>query len=73
MTDEKTRRRNAEKQDRFRSRAIAQGWVQINVWAPEAARADLQLQAEVLRKYPHLMVGPLRDPMTGRLVALRGQ
>jgi type I restriction-modification system DNA methylase subunit len=68
VTNTKRRSRNAENQHRFRCRAIANGWVQCNVWVPEAALADLKLQGEVLRKYPHLSVGPLRDPVTGKYV-----
>jgi hypothetical protein len=62
---------NAARQARFRSKALDQGWVQCNVWIPEAALPDMQLQAELLRKHPHLTVGPLRDPFSGRFVALR--
>ena len=50
MINEKLRRRNAENQAHVRSRSIANGLVQCNVWVPEAARADLQLQAEIMRK-----------------------
>jgi hypothetical protein len=63
--------RNAARQRRFRERASANGWVQCNVWVPAAAVPDLQLQAELLRQHSHLSVGPLRDPFTGRFVALR--
>ena len=35
------------------------------------APPDLQLQAELLRQHQHLTVGPLRDPVTGKFVALR--
>jgi hypothetical protein len=31
----------------------------------------MQLQAQILRNHPHLTVGPLRDPQTGKFVALR--
>jgi hypothetical protein len=54
----------------FRRKAIEQGWMQCNVWVPAAALPDLQLQAELLRQHPHLTVGPLRDPQTGKFVAL---
>jgi hypothetical protein len=62
---------NAARQRRFRAKAVEQGWVQCNVWIPAAARPDMQLQAEILRRHPHLTVGPLRDPQTGKFVALR--
>jgi hypothetical protein len=68
----KPRSSNAERQARFRAKQAGQnGFVQCCVWIPEAAMADMQLQAEILRKYPHLTVGPLRDPHTGKFVALR--
>jgi hypothetical protein len=62
---------NAARQRRFREKAAQQGWVQCNVWVPAAAVPDLQLQAQILRQCPHLTVGPLRDPFTGKFVALR--
>jgi hypothetical protein len=62
---------NAARQQRFRERAAENGWVQCNVWIPTAALPDMQLQAQILRQFPHLTVGPLRDPQTGKFVALR--
>lgn len=47
------------------------GEVAVKVWIPEHCRADLHFLCEALRKNPHLVVGPLRDPVTGRLVSLR--
>ncbi len=44
-----------------------------DVLLPHQALADLRLQAEKLRQYPHLVVGSLRDPQTGKFVSLRGQ
>jgi hypothetical protein len=67
----KTRSSNATRQQRFRSKAIENGWVQCNVWIPAAALPDMQLQAELLRKHSHLTIGPLRDPFTGKFVVLR--
>ena len=51
---------NAARQWRFRSKTIENGWVQCNVWVSAAALPDMQLQAELLRKHPHLTVGPLQ-------------
>jgi hypothetical protein len=62
---------NAARQRRFRAKAVEQGWVLCDVWIPAAALPDLQLQADLLREHPHLTVGPLRDPFTGKFVALR--
>jgi hypothetical protein len=68
----KTRSPNAARQARFRAKQAGQnGFVQCCVWIPEAALPDMQLQAELLRKHPHLTVGSLRDPFSGRFVALR--
>ena len=68
---DKPRSLNAARQARFRAEMAAAGFVQCNVWAPSATVPDLQLQAELLRQHPHLTVGPLRDPITGKFVALR--
>jgi hypothetical protein len=69
---DKTRSPNAARQARFRAKQAGQnGLVQCCVWIPEAALPDMQLQAELLRKHAHLTVGPLRDPHTGKFVALR--
>ncbi len=67
----KPRSPNAARQQRFRARVAENGWVQCNVWIPAAALPDVQLQAQILRQFPHLTVGPLRDPLTGKFVALR--
>jgi hypothetical protein len=71
MVNNKPRSSNAVRQARFRAKAAEGGWVQCCVWVPAAALPDLQLQAELLRKHAHLSVGPLRDPASGRFVALR--
>ena len=64
-------RTNAERQRRKREKLAARGLVQCNIWVPHAAHADIHLMAEIMQKFPHLTVGPLRDPATGKLVALR--
>ena len=61
----------AERQRRKRDRLSARGFVQCNVWVPEGVIADIKLMAEIIRAYPHLSVGPLRDTISGKLVALR--
>jgi hypothetical protein len=71
MTTKKAANSNAARQQRFRRKAIEQGWVQCNVWVPAAVLPDMPLQAEILRRHPNLTVGPLRDPQTGKFVALR--
>jgi hypothetical protein len=62
---------NAQRQQRKRERLEAAGLVQCNVWVPQAAVAELRLLAEILRAHPHLLPGPLRDPVWGKLVAAR--
>jgi hypothetical protein len=63
------RQENARRQRRKRERLEAAGLVQCNVWIPAAAVAELRLLAEILRAYPHLLPGPLRDPVSGKLVS----
>jgi hypothetical protein len=62
---------NAERQRRKRDRFAARGLTQCNVWVPPSAVDDLRLQAELLRDHPHLIPGPLRDPVSGKYVGLR--
>jgi hypothetical protein len=62
---------NAERQRRKRDRFAARGLTQCNVWVPPSAVDDLRLQAELLRDHPHLVPGPLRDPISGKYVGLR--
>jgi hypothetical protein len=64
---------NAARQARFRQEMAARGFVQANCWVPASALPDLQLQAQILRDHPHFSVGPLRDPATGKFVALRSR
>jgi hypothetical protein len=55
----------------MRAKREAAGLVQCNVWVPAAVIAEIKLMAEILRVHPHLQPGPLRDPVSGRLVGLR--
>lgn len=66
-----SRHTNAERQQRKRARLARAGLVQCNLWVPAAAVAELQQQAELLRAHPHLVPGPLRDPVSGKLVSVR--
>jgi hypothetical protein len=38
---------------------------------PEKAHADIHLLSQILRAHPHLVIGALRDPVSGKFVALR--
>lgn len=62
---------NADRQRRKRDRLTAGGLKQCNIWVPASAHPDIHLMAELLQRYPHLVPGPLRDPVTGKFVALR--
>jgi hypothetical protein len=61
----------AIRQARYRVKHRRVGLVDIMVVAPAAASADLQLQAEAMRAFKHLRPGPLRDPISGRLVSVK--
>lgn len=61
----------AERQRRRRERLEQAGLAQCSLWVPVACLAELQQQAELLRAFPHLLPGPLRDPISGRLVSAR--
>jgi hypothetical protein len=56
-----------QRQRRKRDRLAARGLTQCNVWVPPNAVAELLLQAELLRDHPHLIPGPLRDPISRQI------
>lgn len=62
---------SAERQRRFKAKMAEQGFVQVNVWVPMAAAADIQRAAELMRAGPHLTVARLMDVKTGRLTGLK--
>lgn len=62
---------NAERQRAFKVRMTAQGLVQVNVWVPAGAVADIQRAAELIRANPQLNVARLADTITGKLVGLK--
>lgn len=59
---------DAERQARFRTKRRAEGLVQITIMVPAGAVAEVQEMAAALRASPHLRPGPLRNPITGKLV-----
>jgi hypothetical protein len=73
ICDAKTRHRlkGAQRQARYRARLQQQSLVPTTVITPIGAHADLQEQAEALRRAPHLRPGPLRDPISGKLVSAK--
>jgi hypothetical protein len=45
--------------------------IAVTVMVPPGAVADIQLQAEVMHSFRHLIPGPLRDPSSGKLVSAK--
>ncbi|MGB9647834.1 MAG: hypothetical protein WA709_11285 [Stellaceae bacterium] len=62
---------NVARQRRKRAKLAARGFKQCSIWVPASAHPDIHLMAELLQRYPHLVPGALRDPVTGKFVALR--
>lgn len=61
----------ARRQARWRERQRLSGIAAITIMVPSAAGADLHLLAEAMRAAPHLRPGPLRDPVSGKLVSAK--
>jgi hypothetical protein len=61
----------AERQARYRARLRRVGATAVTVMIPAGATPDLYLSAEALRASPHLRFGPLRDPVSGKLVSAK--
>jgi hypothetical protein len=63
----------AARQARYRERQRRQGLVAVTVVVPVAATSDLVQAAEAMRSAPHLTFGPLRDPLSGKLVSSKNR
>jgi hypothetical protein len=63
--------KGAERAARFRESMAAQGYVQVAMWVPAAAVADMNRAAQLMRENPKLTVGRLTDTTTGRLRGLK--
>jgi hypothetical protein len=61
----------ASRARRFRDKLSANGMVQLNLWVPVGAADDMRILAAIMREHPHLRPGPLRDPVSGKLVTAR--
>jgi hypothetical protein len=61
----------AERQRRWRERQLAKGIVTVTVDVPASAASDVRVLAEALRKNVDLVIGPLRNIRSGRLVSVR--
>jgi hypothetical protein len=62
---------NAARQARKRARLTARGLVQYNGWFFPHVVADLRELEGTLRDHPHLTVGTLLDPVSGKFVSRR--
>jgi hypothetical protein len=62
---------NTERQSALRARRIEAGMVQVNMWLPAQAVADIQRAAELIRANPDLSVARLVDTRTGKLRGLK--
>lgn len=60
-----------ERRTRFRHKMADAGLIQINVWVPPHAAADIQRAAEMIRENPDLTIARLVSGATGKLVGLR--
>lgn len=64
---------NAARQAKRRAKLQEAGLVQVNVWVPSEAVADIQLAAELIRANRKLSIARLVNADTGRLVGLRAK
>lgn len=62
---------NAERQAALKARRAKAGMVQINLWLPASAVADMQRAAELCRADPELTVARLVNTRTGKLRGLK--
>jgi hypothetical protein len=62
---------NAQRQTALRQRRSELGLVQVNLWVPAGAAADLHRAAELLRDDPDLTVARLASRRTGKLRGLK--
>lgn len=64
---------SAERQRRFKARMAEDGCIQVNVWVPASAAADIQRAAELIRANPDLTVARLVSAATGKLIGLKAK
>jgi len=57
------------RQAAFRERMVTEGMVQVTGWVHRDQAADATELLKRLRECPGLLPGPLRDPVTGKLVS----
>jgi len=56
---------------RYSPRLAALGLVHFSGWVPPHVLADLRAAEQAMRDHPHLTIGPLRDPVSGKFVSWR--
>jgi len=62
---------SAKRQARYRARLRQRNLIPTTSMVPIGAVPDLQEIAEALQGAPHLRPGPLRDPISGKLVSVK--
>lgn len=62
---------NAARRGRYRARLSALGLVQYSGWFSPHVLPDLREAEQALRDHPHLTIGPLLDPVSGKFVSRR--
>lgn len=62
-----------ERRARFRAKMAGAGLIQINVWVPPHAAADIQRAAELIRENPDLTVARLVSGATGKMIGLKAK
>lgn len=60
-----------KRQQAFRAKMQLAGFVQVTAWVHESQLPDVQDYLRQLREKPHLTTGPLKDPVTGKLVSTK--
>lgn len=64
---------NAERQAAHRAKKLAEGLVQFTVYVPADVIPDLTALVQKLVAERGLTVGPARNPVTGKLVSVKGK
>ena len=59
------------RQAAFRERMVNAGFVQVTGWVHESQAAETLHMLRRLKEAPELVPGPLRNPVTGKLVSAR--
>lgn len=60
-----------ERQSAYRERMVAAGYVQVTGWVHRTQAPEVTNYLRALKERPDLQPGPLRNPITGKLVSTR--